>query len=240
MKYESKKIVQISLAALLIAGCGQKAITEDAPPVVDAAAGTRPDSTGPLFPLAIGNSWTYRVTDSDGVVSDKVTIVDSESQVGGSGVHKDEVALHVLTTKDDGSDKTESWQAVEGEAVVRYREISYQKASGDLELDEDWDPSKLHVDGSAEATELGASFLMIYSENKTDADGVTTHSEARDRWTVVGVDEQVTVQAGTFRAIHLQKTGSSLKDYWYVRGVGKVREAGSQIEELTNYEIASD
>ena len=38
--------------------------------------------------------------------------------------------------------------------------------------------------------------------------------------------------------IHLQKVGSSTtKDYWYLRGVGKLKETGSQTEELTEYQL---
>ena len=42
-------------------------------------------------------------------------------------------------------------------------------------------------------------------------------------------DETVEVPAGTFEhAIHFQKAG---KNYWYLRGVGKLKETGSQTEE---------
>jgi hypothetical protein len=36
----------------------------------------------------------------------------------------------------------------------------------------------------------------------------------------------------------LQKAGSSTaKTYWYVRGIGKVKETGGQTEELVSYEV---
>ena len=63
------------------------------------------------------------------------------------------------------------------------------------------------------------------------------HAE-RDPWTVDAVSQMVTVPAGTFRAIVLTKAGgSSLKTYWYVPGVGKVKETGGQTEELVSYEV---
>ena len=48
------------------------------------------------------------------------------------------------------------------------------------------------------------------------------------------------VPAGNFASLHLTRTDSSdgsTKSYWFVRGVGKVREAtsGGHIEELTSY-----
>lgn len=32
--------------------------------------------------------------------------------------------------------------------------------------------------------------------------------------------------------------GSTAKTYWYVRGVGKVKEIGGQTEELSSFEVA--
>jgi hypothetical protein len=49
----------------------------------------------------------------------------------------------------------------------------------------------------------------------------------------------VTVPAGTFTAIYLQKAsgGGTTKTYWYVPGVGKVKEDGGQLEELVSHEL---
>ena len=62
----------------------------------------------------------------------------------------------------------------------------------------------------------------------------------RDRWTVIADDETLEVPAGTFEhVIHFQKSGGgSAKEYWYARGVGKLKETGSQLEELTAFELA--
>jgi hypothetical protein len=37
--------------------------------------------------------------------------------------------------------------------------------------------------------------------------------------------------------VHLQKVGNSTKEYWYARGVGKLKETGTQTEELTAYDL---
>jgi DNA/RNA endonuclease G (NUC1) len=60
-----------------------------------------------------------------------------------------------------------------------------------------------------------------------------------ERWTVLGDDETVEVPAGTFEhVIHFQKVGSgSTKNYWYAPDVGKVKETGSQTEELVDYHL---
>jgi hypothetical protein len=56
---------------------------------------------------------------------------------------------------------------------------------------------------------------------------------------VVAVEEMVTVPAGTFSAVVIEKVGgTSTKRYWFARGVGKVKEqSGTQVEELTEYKL---
>ena len=55
---------------------------------------------------------------------------------------------------------------------------------------------------------------------------------------VIALAESITVPAGTFEAVVFQKIGSDTpKRYWYVAGVGKVKETGGQTEELTEYEL---
>ena len=60
-------------------------------------------------------------------------------------------------------------------------------------------------------------------------------------WTVVGVDESVTVPAGTFTCLHVHSVESGAKGYdsefWYARNVGKVKESGTELRELVGYTI---
>jgi len=53
------------------------------------------------------------------------------------------------------------------------------------------------------------------------------------------VGQTVTVPAGTFdNAIVLARTSDgSEKFYWFVAGVGKVKEEGGQTEELVSYQV---
>jgi len=109
-----------------------------------------------------------------------------------------------------------------------------------LELEEHWDPYKLHIDGTAEHRVGGATWLIIYQETKLPVGGAPETHEAHDRWTILSACESVTVPAGTFTAIYIQKvsaTGGSAKTYWYVPGVGKVKESGGQLEELVSYSL---
>jgi hypothetical protein len=195
---------------------------------------------GSLLPWAVGNSWTYRVTKGAVVTQKTITIGDLE-EVGGLGPNATQLANHVTTAKGAGAnDHTESWQAPDEEnsdRIVRYREQAFAATTGMLQLEEHWAPSKLHVDGSADRTVPGASWLEAYSETKLQVGLPPTNHDVSERWTVLSDDETLEVPAGTFEhAIHLRKVGDgSTKDYWYERGVGKLKETGAQTEELVDY-----
>jgi len=225
-----------ALATLLlgpVAACGSSAAATpdglDAGPLV-----------GEVLPFVGGNSWTYRVTDNGEVTTKITTIGDAAEPVGGTGPHQDAMAFKVITKKgEDSMDQTISWQAPMGDKVIRYREQSFSASTGELELEEHWDPYKLHIDGSAEHRVAGAVWIEDYFETKIPTGKEPTTAEQRDPWTVDIPRQMVTVPAGTFEAIVFQKAGgSSLKTYWYVPGVGKVKETGGQTEELVSYHVA--
>jgi hypothetical protein len=211
---------------------------EDAAPTEMEDAGQSSTGDGPYLPWKQGNTWTYRVT-NNGEVSTKVVTIMAEEKVGGSGPNADETAFKVVTKKGE-LDQTISWQTTRGDdVVVRFREQSFHAMTGELELEEYWAPYKLHFDGSAAHTEAGATWLEDYEETKVPIDAEPQTQTERDRWRVDSPDEEVTVPAGTFRAVVVIKAGGTdLKTYWYVRGVGKVKETGGQTEELVSYEVA--
>lgn len=237
----------LPLVVLTLVGCGSVDPSEPQAPGAggEGTGGSGSDTPGPegaLLPWAQGNKWTYRIT-KDGVTSVKTTTIGELEAVGGVGPNAEVMAYHVVTAKGaELADRTESWQAQDpddADRIVRYRELSFDATSGDLELEEYWDSSKLHIDGSAERTVKDASWLEKYQEYKLEVGFSPTDHEVRERWTVLDDDATVTVPAGTFEhVIHFQKIGSSTsKEYWYLRGVGKLKETGSQTEELTEYEL---
>jgi hypothetical protein len=241
----SPLLASLLLALPLTVACGNSEPGSGAPTgnQGEAGAGSGGEGpSGPLLPWAVGNTWTYQVT-QDGVTSLKTTTVGELEPVGGEGPNSELMAYHVVTAKGaDQKDKTESWQAPsedEPERVVRFREQSFDATSGNLELEEYWEPSKLHIDGTTEHTSAGASWLETYTETKLPVGLSPTTHEVHERWSVIEADATLDVPAGTFQhVIHLQKVGgSSTKDYWYLRGVGKLEETGSQTEELTEYQL---
>jgi hypothetical protein len=193
-----------------------------------------------LLPLETGNSWTYRVTDGNNVET-KHQVVGELEPVGGSGPHADVMAFRVTTTRGvDGSNETVSFQAYAGSRVVRYREQAYNATTGMLDIEEHWDPYKLRIDQAEEYLEDGASFLETYDETKLVPGAEPTTATRSDRWTVLAARETVTVPAGTFEALKVNRVSSSqgaVKTYWYVENVGKAKEEGGQLEELESYEV---
>jgi hypothetical protein len=198
-----------------------------------------PGTALPLLPWREGNSWTYRIT-KNGVVTEKTTVIGAEEPVGGVGPHADAQAFHVTTDK-GAQDHTESWQAPSASAperIVRFREQAFAASTGKLDNEVHYDPEKLHVDGSPERTVAGATWLEKYAETSLVVGQPPSTHSVSERWTVIADDEKLKVPAGTFEGVvHLQKVGNSTKEYWYARGVGKLKETGTQTEELTDYTV---
>jgi hypothetical protein len=188
-----------------------------------------------LLPWATGNSWTYQVTE-DGEVTTKVTTVGAVEPVMGSGPNQAVLANRTVTTKGE-RDETVSWQERVGDRVIRHREQSFKASTGELDVEEHWDPHKLHIDGSAERIVAGAHWTESYAETKSLGAGGTTSAQRTDQWSVKAADEEVTVPAGTFRAVVFEKKSTDIKTYWYAPGVGKVKETGGQTEELVSYQV---
>jgi hypothetical protein len=221
---------------------------------------TPPSTTGAWVPLKVGNQWTYTITETSGKVSAKVQGVVAESVVGGTGPSAAAMAFKLVTgDKFDDKKGDVSYQGVVDSRLVRYREISIGGTSGDTKKEEYYEPPKLRLDESADRVKMGANWPESYTTytvdtvksgdagtpdggDPTDAALVTTMEQTIDVWTVVGVDESVTVPAGTFKALVVEKvgnSGSSDKKFWFVRGIGKVKETGvnDQTEELSAYTI---
>jgi hypothetical protein len=211
----------------------------------DPSADEAPDASGTLarvmLPLATGNSWTYRVTDGDDVET-KIQTVGELEPVGGSGPNASVVAFRMTTRRGtDGSNETVSYQGLVGSRVVRYREQAFNASTGDLDIEEYWDPYKLRIDQADEALEDTATFLETYDETKLVPGEEPTTATRDDRWILLAASEMVTVPAGTFEAVKLSRVSSSqgaVKTYWFAENVGKVKEDGGQLEELESYEVA--
>ena len=210
--------------------------------------------TGALLPLTVGNSWVYQVTKTDGTLSTKVSSIAANEAVGGDGPYKDVVAFRFVNgDKVDDPNGDPSWQAMDGDRVVRYRELSVGQSSGNLKHENTWDPPRLRIDGSPEHVVTGANWEETYVETDhdidTDADGGTftpdggiVMADVHELWSVVSENEIVKVPAGEFNALVVRRVltpSGSIKNYWFSRGVGKVKETDETggTEELVSYSV---
>ncbi|MET0341659.1 MAG: hypothetical protein ABW252_11710 [Polyangiales bacterium] len=219
--------------ALGVLGCADGVDVDDGARVTAAYQTTASSS---LLPLKQGNTWTYKVTE-DGAESTKVVTIGALETVGGTGPSKALKANKSVTQKAGGG-QTISWQAEVDGRVVRYREQSIKK-SGAVGEEVHWAPPSLRVDGTEARVKAGVTWTEKYTETVAE-DGESFTREDTETWTVEGVDVEVTVPAGTFRAVVLKKESpnGTPKTFWYARGVGKVKETGGQTEELSAYKLA--
>ena len=208
------------LPAAMLVACA----ADDAPPV-DCP------SEGRYLELTPGASWTYRVTDVDGV-TEKTQTVGALEDVGGTKAGT--MAYRLTTTKAGGS--VVSWQEDRGDSVRRHKELDMAGGSQTTEL---YEPYRTRIDEAAAHVANGASWGEGYTEVVTDASSMTTSTAKTEQWRIAAVDETVTVPAGTFCALRVGRTsttaggGGSDKTFWFARGIGKVKEVGlGQTEEL--------
>lgn len=183
------------------------------------------------LPIDSGLRWTFRVTDA--TTGERTNKVQTFEEVP---VHDDygEVVLQV-TTKADG--RTESLLGREGDRIVRFEQVEYD-AGGVFMRRTRYQPPRLRVDASPERLVVGVVYEEMLVEVEEDEQGTFLETnELTERWEVLGVDVECTAPLGTFECLHVRRTrlagGASDKTFHFARGVGKVREDGSQIEEIT-------
>lgn len=223
-----------------IAACSASPSAGTPPPADAAVSGdtrTAPADSGPpanlgrYIPLTVGAVWNWRGSDTltglSGSTSSKIEAFETLTGIK-AGVH----AYRVRSTTLTGS--TVNWQEDTGTATVRHRE-QFLDAAGAIMTDHYYLPSKLRLDESAAHTSLGATWTELYT------DQVTVSGSVSVAWTVEAVDEAVTVPAGTFKClrVHAVETGGAGYDshFWYARGVGKIKETGTEVRDLTSYTI---
>jgi hypothetical protein len=227
------------LALLILGGCtagsgpGDDGDDDDTPPPTDLECPTE----GRFMELTPGATWTYRVDDGE-EITEKTQTVGALEDIGGS---KAGTMAYRLTTNKPGGGQTISWQEDTGTSILRHRELDQ---SGGTQTDEIYEPYKLRVDESADHLNAGAAWTETYQEIVTDSENVTTTADKTEAWEVVAFDEMISVEAGEFCTLHVQRmsstggAGGSLKHYWFARGVGKVKESGdNQTEELLSYSL---
>lgn len=220
----------VAIFVSMLAACGDDAPTDSDAPVAEC---TTPLSERYL-PLVVGASWTYDTSDMGAPIVSKTSSLEAYEDVGDRKVGV--MAFRQRTEKVVGH--SISWHTDDCIGVTRHREQTFDGA-GTLVTDQFYVPGKLRVDERPEHLTVGASWSTAYTEVEVDPINGTTTRSKDETWVVEGVDESVTVPAGTFNALRVRKmtSGAADKTYWFVKGVGKVKEMGEQVEDLTAYSI---
>jgi hypothetical protein len=184
------------------------------------------------LPYAVGHTWSYRLTDLDsGERAIKEQRIDPEMN------HPDYGAVVVqVTGKING--ETISLARKEGDRVLRFQQED-RDASGALERTTIYEPPQIRIDESEERTAMGAAWDEEYTEIVLDPEGVElTRVDTVDHLEVIGVDDPCDSPMGDFSCLRVLRTrlagGVAAKEFHFARGIGKIREVGSnQLEELT-------
>lgn len=211
------KWLACSILMTTVAACGGD------PPVT-----TTPDDDR-LFPLAVGNRWTFRVTDSSGVVFTKT------QEVTGMGTTVDGKTAFVTLTGRAEDKGTRSLQGYEGDRMVRYTEQTLE--AGGVLFDYRFEPAALRVHSGL--IEVGDTYTDTHEKLKLDANGAVLEVEPKVHAYRVEAIETIQVPAGDFECIRISRTSETTTDkiYWYAKGVGKVKEIGGQTEELASVDV---
>jgi hypothetical protein len=238
MFHAPRNLLSLSLAIPLLAaistGCGDDAMGDD-DTIVPVECATPLSER--YLPLTVGASWTFDVTDlrvPGSAPVQKATTVEAFEDVGDrkSGTE----AFRIRTEKANGA--TVSWQQDLCTSIVRHREMSYDTAAI-MESDQFYMHSKLRVDETPGHLVPGATWSIRYEEVEVDPVAGESRVTKDESWSVVAIDESVTVPAGTFSTVHLRKvtSGDADKHFWFAAGVGKIKEEGEQREELRTVEL---
>ncbi|HEX2874429.1 MAG TPA: hypothetical protein VHP33_24410 [Polyangiaceae bacterium] len=241
------------LAALLLNGCvggGAPADPYDLGPKALVATGGDGSIEGPLpgagsaqshFPLVSGATWTFHHTS---VLDEPWDETDSVSET----TYEGQPAFVLSDQEDAEGEQTHSTLIVDGTRVYRaYKEVAvghvvavtttYEPAF--LRYDEAWTENGLSVTLDDDWTQI----CVVASTASSCATGAVKVGTTTHTYTVLDVDDELTVPAGTFRSVKLQRDNVSdpeTKLFWFAAGVGKIREENPStgaVSELTAYEI---
>lgn len=223
-------------AASLVAGCGGKE-----PGKEEATPTPTPGEELRLLPMVIGATWTYRVHDVEtGVMEDKTRTIEAYEDIGDRKAGIMGFRMRVETV----NGYSLSWHEDLGPegGVVRHRKQEFD-LNGVLDKEEYYEAHKIRVDESPEHRVTGATWTENYSQTKIKP-GMPEETTPEVRtWYVIATSESITVPAGTFEALRVHRTspaGETDKTYWFVEGIGTVKEidtGGDEDGELVSFTI---
>ena len=203
--------------------------------------GIEPGSKGSHFPLIPGSTWSYHHENPTKQPWDEVVTLEATT-------YKDKPGFILNDQEDAQGEQTASTLQVQGTGVYRvYKEVS---VGGKIAVKVSYEPAFLRYDeawttvGQTVTLDDDWSQECVFSSSAEKcAAGATKTGTTAHTYTVIAVDEEVVVKAGTFKAVIIERLNPGnreTKRFWFAKGVGKVRELDLQsqaTEELTEYKI---
>jgi hypothetical protein len=255
MSMQTRKTLTIGLslataAALALSACGSDGnggsdassdLPQGSEPVNLDPADFTTQIDNPYWPMAPGNRWVYRETDTEGIVQRVVVTVTDKTKRIANGVEA-RVVHDVVTEGGQPVEVTDDWYAQDGDGNIWYLgEKTTEYSNGKPES----------TAGSFEAGVDGAQPGIIMPANPQPG---TTYrqeyyaGEAEDTGEIVSIDEQAEVPAGHYQAVVMTKDLNPLEPKilefkFYARDVGPVLavsvSGGSDREELVSFRRGS-
>tara|TARA_R110002073_G_scaffold140253_2_gene290688 strand:- start:59233 stop:59943 length:711 start_codon:yes stop_codon:yes gene_type:complete len=184
------------------------------------------------LPYQVGYQWSYRVTDlgnPDVTTKSQVLTMEDDAELG--------AVIVQTTTKATGT--TVSALKRVADSVLRLRQEDRDEL-GALERTTVYDPGQNRLDEAPGNLVVGAEWDDVYTVTITDEVGnpVST-GERTDHWEVLGIDVDCSSPLGDFSCLQVRRQriagGVSDKQFFYAKGIGKVREVNAnQVEELVS------
>lgn len=229
----------LSAATLALAACGGSSSSGGPDGAVAAIDAAPPPFDGPVLsdryePRVVGSVWTYKMTDTTTNTSAvKQSTVEAFEDVGGA--HAGTFAYRVRIEKLGGT--TVAYESYVGDLAVRYAQTDLDVNGATVDT-QSQNPYRLKIDETPGHLVANATYSENFDVTTTDVNGTKTNAKT-ENWQVVSTAESVTVPAGTYTTLHLRRTNPTngkSKDFWFVQGIGKVKETGGgQDEELMAY-----
>jgi hypothetical protein len=255
MSMQTRKTLTIGLslataAALALSACGSDGnggsdassdLPQGSEPVNLDPADFTTQIDNPYWPMAPGNRWVYRETDTEGIVQRVVVTVTDKTKRIANGVEA-RVVHDVVTEGGQPVEVTDDWYAQDGDGNIWYLgEKTTEYSNGKPES----------TAGSFEAGVDGAQPGIIMPANPQPG---TTYrqeyyaGEAEDTGEIVSIDEQAEVPAGHYQDVVMTKDLNPLEPKilefkFHARDVGPVLavsvSGGSDREELVSFRRGS-
>ena len=226
------QLCDVLMIMLILVGCGE---IQEVP-----AAGDCLPGDAPLFPLAVGNWWIYRVTDNQSgqTLPCKANVV--------VGVEPTDAGPVFEIEKRDMKSNT-SWLLDTGTKLVWLRKRWGEPGAYTFDFYDPFllrldyrdeylcSPGTRYSDMHEERRAVGPDCAQAALPNPGECPAITENVTLR--WTVIGTREcTVRGLAKTCYCVNRQGDPKEpLGDFCFARGIGKVSEKADQTEELVDY-----